>query len=256
MLEQDGAENEQELRDLDAQHRQEMEDRRADEYRLKKEQDMLLRGLDIKEKERERFLREQAESTDMHAQLRSEAESLQRDVGRLKVEQREREMSLKEKELDIGHYKSKVNTLNKFKMVLASKLREVELSLQPKDDKIEELTAQLRELEAEFENQLNSQKEMEASLKGRKDECDRLRAEGVRLREEAQRKNRAIDRFHDALEKLVCGEQDVRRWPAGIKAIYAEHVDRRHLPPTGGGGTLPTQDGGRAFGSEQESYSK
>ncbi|CAK0835985.1 unnamed protein product, partial [Prorocentrum cordatum] len=163
MLEQDGAENEQELRDLDAQHRQEMEDRRADEYRLKKEQDMLLRGLDIKEKERERFLREQAESTDMHAQLRSEAESLQRDVGRLKVEQREREMSLKEKELDIGHYKSKVNTLNKFKMVLASKLREVELSLQPKDDKIEELTAQLRELEAEFENQLNSQKEMEAA---------------------------------------------------------------------------------------------
>ncbi|CAK0835984.1 unnamed protein product, partial [Prorocentrum cordatum] len=230
MLEQDGAENEQELRDLDAQHRQEMEDRRADEYRLKKEQDMLLRGLDIKEKERERFLREQAESTDMHAQLRSEAESLQRDVGRLKVEQREREMSLKEKELDIGHYKSKVNTLNKFKMVLASKLREVELSLQPKDDKIEELTAQLRELEAEFENQLNSQKEMEASLKGRKDECDRLRAEGVRLREEAQRKNRAIDRFHDSRAR---GEGGLLRWGHG----------RRTLTPS-----RPTKTRGRGFG--------
>merc|ERR1719145_482353 len=219
-----------------------MEDRRADEYRLKKEQDMLLRGLDIKEKERERLVREQAESTDMHAQLRAETDSLQRDVGRLKVEQREREASLKERELDIGHYKSKVNTLNKFKMVLASKLREVELSLQPKDDKIEELTAQLRELEAEFENQLNTQKEMEASLKGKKEECDRLRVEGDRLREEASKKNRAIDRFHDALERLVCGEQDVRRWPAGIKAIYADHVDRRHLPPAEGEGTLPTQE--------------
>merc|ERR1719387_1376943 len=117
------------------------------------------------ERDRERITREQSEQKEREATLTAEKVDLKRSVDQLQQERTERENTLRDKEAKIAAYKVKVNTLKKFKHVLDFRLREVTLSLQPKDQTIAGLQGQLRELEAEFERQLTEQRTMENTIK-------------------------------------------------------------------------------------------
>merc|ERR1719444_680169 len=105
----------------------------------------MLRGLDMMEKDRERAAKEQLETGTIVRNLTEEVEKLQKEVNALKQERRDREATLRDKELEIGAFKVKVNTLKKFKHVLDFRLREVTLSLQPKDETIADLGGKLKE---------------------------------------------------------------------------------------------------------------
>merc|ERR1719161_162763 len=94
--------------------------------------------------------------------LSKETNELTRNVNAMKEERREREAILRERELQIGAFKVKVNTLKKFKHVLDFRLREVQDSLQPKDQMIEHLNEDLINLEAESEKQLAMTHQMDS----------------------------------------------------------------------------------------------
>merc|ERR1719375_2113484 len=157
--------------------------------------------------------------------LTKETTDLERNVEALKGDRRDREATLRDRELQIGAYKVKVNTLKKFKHVLDFRLREVQESLQPKEKMIERLNEDLINLEAEFEKQLAMQHQMESELVEKDEQITALLAEGDKLRETIKLRERRIQLFHTDLYKLVKEEQDVRSWPQCIRVIYRDHMN-------------------------------
>lgn len=235
MLDQECMEHELEAAELRKKNDALLEQQRAVEQKLKKEQDTLLRGLGMTEKDRERLGLERDRHFEEKKALSGEVERLQAEVNGMKQERQEREAMLREKELAIGGHKAKVNTLKKFKSVLDFRLREVTSSLQPKDDMIKQLTEQHRELEAEFERQLEEQRKMEGVIEGVAKQIEEKAAEGKRLREVAKLRDGIIFRFTEDLRLLATEEQDMRRWPQGILKIYRDHVDPKRLTRNAGG---------------------
>lgn len=244
MLDQEGMEHDFEVNELQREGHEELDHRRQIERKLKKEQDTLLRGLDMMEKDRESISREQEQTGIIINNLKTEVENLQKEVDALKAERKEREAVLKEKEVEIGTHKAKVNTLKKFKHVLDFRLREVTLSLQPKDHMIQQLNAQLHDLEMEFERQLEVQKQMEVQLKQKGQQSASLVTELSKLKELIKQHDRTIFRFVTDLDALLSEEQDIRQWPAGIRKVYKDHADLTLL--TGDNeGTAPMKELGR-----------
>jgi hypothetical protein len=225
MLDQEGMEYDFEIAELKRQSQEELEQQRMVEYKLKKEQDTLLRGLDKMEHDRDQISKQQFETKMTIKALTKETGELGSNVDGMKGERREREATLRERELQIGAYKMKVNTLNKFKHVLDFRLREVAQSLQPKDQMIEHLNEDLMKLEAEFEMQLARQHQMVSVLQQKDARIKELQEEGEQLRGVINARQRRIDRFHSDLYDLVQKEQDIRCWPEAMLDIYRDHVN-------------------------------
>jgi len=225
MLDQEGMEFDYEVAELKRKSQDELEQQRMVEYKLKKEQDTLLRGLDKMEHDREQISKDMMESKVQIKKLTKETTDLERNVEALKGDRRDREATLRDRELQIGAYKVKVNTLKKFKHVLDFRLREVQESLQPKEKMIERLNEDLINLEAEFEKQLAMQHQMESELVEKDEQITALLAEGDKLRETIKLRERRIQLFHTDLYKLVKEEQDVRSWPQCIRVIYRDHMN-------------------------------
>lgn len=230
MLDQEGLMNERSVAEMQAQMKQEVDQQRSIENKLKKEQDTVLRGLDMMEKDRERITKEQQEAVLVMNSISSEAEKMRNEVAILKDERRQRESLLREKEVEITSFKTKVDTLKKFKHVLDFRLREVTLSLEPKDQMISQLYSQLRELELEFEHHLEAQKQMEDKIAEKALRITELGQEAARLRGVLNQRERTIYRFTNDLHSLTMEETDARQWPKRIRKIYREHMDPSHLP--------------------------
>lgn len=199
------------------------------EYKLKKEQDTILRGLDMMEQDRAKAGKESVEREFEVRSFEAKVAELEREVEAMKNERREREASLREKELEIGSYKTKVNTLKKFKQVLDFRLREVTLSLQPKDDTIALLSSQVRDLEEKFEENLGKHKDMEAVLHSNDEQIKKDMAECNRLREAIKQCDRTIFQFTEDLRDLATNQTDVRKWPDGLRQIYWKHAKPEYL---------------------------
>eukprot|EP00400_MALV-I_sp_L67-5_P001165 gene1165-930_t len=113
-VQQELAERELEIDNLHKQHHEELSASRQVSHQLKREQDSLLRGLDLMEKDKEKVHKEQAEASQIISDLRSKQDDLTRTVESMKREKKERESILKENQKKIAEYKSKVSTLKKF----------------------------------------------------------------------------------------------------------------------------------------------
>jgi len=250
MLDQEGMEHDFECSELNRHHQEDLEQLRLVEYRRKKEQDSLIRGLDALEKDRERIRKEQQETQATENSLRQEADTLQRSVSNLKSEMRDREALLRDRELEIGSYKQKVSTLKKFRHVLDFRLREVAESVQPKDRMIEQHNEQLGELEAELERQLVIHRQMEGTLQQKREQAVAMAAESERLRDAVKHRERSIFRFTTDLHALATEEQDTRLWPQGIRRIYRDHVDPQRIFKDVG--SLGMQELGRQVGVMQQ----
>jgi len=190
---------------------------------LRKEQDSLLRGLDLMEKEKEKISKEQNDAQGKIESLGNKVEELKRTVNGLRVERKERDSTLAEKEKKISELKLKVSTLKKFKHVLDFRLREVSESLQPKERQIAQLKSQLHELETEFERQLAEQRAMEGSLETKNQNIARLNNEMKRLQDTVKGRDRLIEQFSSDLLKIV-DNPDVREWPQFVKQMYHKYV--------------------------------
>eukprot|EP00928_Gymnodinium_smaydae_P038578 TRINITY_DN26587_c0_g2_i3.p1 TRINITY_DN26587_c0_g2~~TRINITY_DN26587_c0_g2_i3.p1 ORF type:complete len:1029 (+),score=221.22 TRINITY_DN26587_c0_g2_i3:1007-4093(+) len=224
MLDQEGMEHDLAIAELHRECQAELEQQKVLEYKLKKEQDTIIRSLENLEKERQLSLKERDDMQIQKTVITKQNEELTQQMTTLKDERREREKVLREKELEIGTFKGKVNTLSKFKHVLDFRLREVQLSLQPKDRMISKLNEQLRELEKDFENLLGEQRVTEAALAAKSEDVSRLVSDNARLQESITKRERQIGVFTEDLNKLVDEEQDVRFWPRGLVKIYKKHV--------------------------------
>jgi len=240
MLDQEGIFHDLEVAELNRRCQSEIEQQRLVEYKLKKEQDTLLRGLDTMDKDRTKTVEEQEETALVKANLDKNLQELSAQVENAKQERSEREAVLRGRELEIGNYKQKVSTLNKFKHVLDFRLREVTLSLQPKEQMIAQLNSQLRELEAEFERQLQIQRNMEKVSDQSSEQVTELEKESKRLRIIISEREKQVARFNKDLHELVENEQDVRVWPQGLMKIYKEHVQSAMVAD--GADTLPMQE--------------
>mmetsp|Transcript_97164 Transcript_97164/g.245040 ORF Transcript_97164/g.245040 Transcript_97164/m.245040 type:complete len:1352 (-) Transcript_97164:253-4308(-) len=235
MLDQEAMEHNLERDEFVRKSEADLEQQKLVEYKLKKEQDTMLRGLDMMEKDRERAAKEQLETNSIVRNLTEEVEKLQKEVNAMKQERRDREATLRDKELEIGAFKVKVNTLKKFKHVLDFRLREVTLSLEPKDATITDLGSKLKELEEEFERQLDVHKQMEANLRDQDEQIKEKSVECSKLREVIKQQHREICQFTEDLRDLATNEQDVRKWPRGIRAIHRKHVKPERLSRDVGG---------------------
>lgn len=225
MLDQEGMEQALEISEIKKKNQEELEQQHLVEYKLKKDQDMLVRGLDMMEKDRDRIIIEQREAGVSINNLRSEAEIMKREVHSLKVERKERESTLRDKEMEIGTHKVKVQTLKKFKQVLDFRLREVTDSLKPKEDMIAQLHVQLAALEEEFEKQLEIQSQMESVLETKCQQVADLSAEVEKQKELIRQRERTIFRFSADLHELATGGEDTRNWHIGMKKIWRDHVN-------------------------------
>mmetsp|Transcript_73714 Transcript_73714/g.130134 ORF Transcript_73714/g.130134 Transcript_73714/m.130134 type:complete len:1375 (-) Transcript_73714:58-4182(-) len=225
MLEQDTGEAEMEKTQLRQKNQEELEQQHLVEYKLKKEQDLMLRGLDMMEKDRERITTEQREASLVAKNLKDEGEKMKHEVAVLKAERKEREATLRDKEVEIGAHKLKVQTLKKFKHVLDYRLREVTQSLKPKEEMIAQLHMQLHTLEQEFEKQLAMQKNMENMLAQKTAQCAHLSTEAEQRKEDLKQRERTIFKYTADLHALATTEQDTRNWHIGLKKIWRDHVD-------------------------------
>eukprot|EP00930_Biecheleria_cincta_P023169 TRINITY_DN1677_c0_g1_i1.p1 TRINITY_DN1677_c0_g1~~TRINITY_DN1677_c0_g1_i1.p1 ORF type:complete len:1409 (-),score=359.14 TRINITY_DN1677_c0_g1_i1:32-4258(-) len=244
MLDQEGMEQDMEIAQLKQKNDEELEQQHLVEYKLKKDQDSLLRGLDMMEKDRERIANEQRESSLIMNNLKHECETMQREVKKLKDERKEREATLRDKEVEIGTHKLKVQTLKKFKHVLDYRLREVTESLIPKEEMISQLHAQLEALEAEFERQLEMQKTMEQVLAKKTEQVAEVTTEVKKQKEELKQREKTIFRYTTDLDALATTNSDSRNWHIGLKKIWQDHVDVDKLVADQEG-SLPLRELGR-----------
>ncbi|CAE7559580.1 CFAP57 [Symbiodinium natans] len=224
MLDQEGMEQSLEISEIKKKNQEELEQQHLVEYKLKKDQDMLMRGLEMMEKDRDRIAMEQREASVSISNLRTEAETMKREVTLLKAERKEREVTLRDKEMEIGAHKLKVQTLKKFKHVLDYRLREVTESLKPKEDMIAQLHLQLSALEEEFERQLEIQKQMESALEAKSAQVAQLTAEAEKQKEILKQRERTIFRYSADLLELAA-DQDIRNWHIGLKKLWRDHVN-------------------------------
>merc|ERR1719271_2321111 len=88
MLDQEGMEYDFEIAELKRQSQDELEAQRMVEYKLKKEQDTLLRGLDKMEHDREQIAKEQMETRITIKGLTQEKNGLERKVNDMKSDRR------------------------------------------------------------------------------------------------------------------------------------------------------------------------
>lgn len=244
MLDQEGMEQDMEIAQMKQKNDEELEQQHLVEYKLKKDQDSLLRGLDMMEKDRERIANEQRESSLIMNNLKQECEIMQREVKELKDERKKREATLRDKEVEIGTHKLKVQTLKKFKHVLDYRLREVTESLIPKEEMISQLHAQLEALEAEFERQLEMQKTMDQVLAKKTSQVAEVTAEVKKQKEELKQRERTMSRYTTDLEALATTNSDTRNWHIGLKKIWQDHVDADKLAPDQEG-SMPLMELGR-----------
>mmetsp|Transcript_12331 Transcript_12331/g.28196 ORF Transcript_12331/g.28196 Transcript_12331/m.28196 type:complete len:399 (-) Transcript_12331:11-1207(-) len=149
---------------------------------------------------------------------------MKRDVALLKAERKDREATLRDKEMEIGTHKVKVQTLKKFKHVLDYRLREVTESLKPKEDLIAQLHLQLSGLEEEFERQLEIQKQRESVLEAQTEKVTQLTSEAEKQKEILKQRERTIFRYSSDLQELAA-DLDTRNWHIGLKKIWREHVN-------------------------------
>lgn len=244
MLDQEGMEQDMEIAQLSKKNDEELEQQHLVEYKLKKDQDSLLRGLDMMEKDRERIENEQRESSLIMNNLKQECDIMQREVKELKDERKKREATLRDKEVEIGTHKVKVQTLKKFKHVLDYRLREVSDSLIPKEEMISQLHAQLEALEAEFERQLEMQKTMEQVLDKKTEQVAEVTTEVTKQKEELKQREKTIFRYTTDLDSLATTNSDSRNWHIGLKTIWQDHVEVDKLGPDQDG-SLPLRELGR-----------
>lgn len=243
MLDQEGMEQSLEISEIKKKNQEELEQQHLVEYKLKKDQDMLMRGLEMMEKDRDRIAMEQREASVNISSLRAEAETMKREVTLLKAERKEREATLRDKEMEIGAHKLKVQTLKKFKHVLDYRLREVTESLKPKEDMIAQLHLQLSALEEEFERQLEIQKQMEGVLETKSAQVLQLSAEAEKQKEILKQRQRTIFRYTADLLELA-SDQDVRNWHVGLKKLWRDHVNPEIFKKDEGT-SVPMQELGR-----------
>mmetsp|Transcript_56384 Transcript_56384/g.145162 ORF Transcript_56384/g.145162 Transcript_56384/m.145162 type:complete len:1345 (-) Transcript_56384:95-4129(-) len=194
------------------------------EVKLRREQETLLRGLEMMEEDRAQIEKEEQDASARIRELKDQAEDLTRMLNSLKVERTERESTLNDKEQRIESYKVKFNTLKKFKHVLDKRLAEVTSSLQPKEKLIEQLNGHLEELEFEFEKQLVDARQMEGAISQKRQQLASLAAECQKLREVIKEKDRLIGRYNYDLHNLITETPDQKVWPQEIRRMYHAYV--------------------------------
>ncbi|CAJ1429043.1 unnamed protein product [Effrenium voratum] len=200
-----------------------LEQQKQVEEQLHREQENLLRGLEMQEKDREAVEEKQQEAASTLKSLREQAEELRRTLQSLHGEREDRAATLAEKEGRIEGYKSKERTLKRFKLLLDKKLAEVVESVQPKDQLIEKLNQDLGDLEGEFERQLSEQRSLDAQIGQRKQQAAILTQESQKLKDQLKELDAQIFRFKNDLHTLVT-QKELKDWPKEIRKLYHTHV--------------------------------
>mmetsp|Transcript_99678 Transcript_99678/g.281376 ORF Transcript_99678/g.281376 Transcript_99678/m.281376 type:complete len:1328 (-) Transcript_99678:146-4129(-) len=224
ILEAEAKQNSKEVAETKVNSFWQLEEQKQIEDKLRREQEVLLKGLEMMEIGRVHMEKEKHETSAAIAGLKSQSEELNRTVSSLTDERKERALTLRDKEAKIQSYKVKVDTLRKFKHVLDEDLREVMESQQPKDAMIAQLKAHLKELENEYERQLDEQRGIEATIDIKKQQIAVLTAEGQDLRAVITDKDRIITRFTDDLTSLVEDNRERKRWPREIRRMHQTYV--------------------------------
>lgn len=201
-----------------------LEQQKKVEEDLRREQETLLRGLEMQEKDREAVEEKQQEAASTLKGLREQAEELKRTLQSLQGERDDRAATLAEKERRIETYKSKERTLKRFKLLLDKKLGEVVESVQPKDSLIQKLNQDLSDLEAEFERQLTEQRALEEKIDQRRQHAGILTQESKSLKDQLAELDSHIYRFRSDVHTLVT-QKDLKEWPKEIRRLYHTHVD-------------------------------
>lgn len=200
-----------------------LEEQKKVETDLRREQEVLLRGLEMQEKDRDAVEEKQQEAASTLKGLREQAEELKRTLQSLQGERDDRAATVSEKEQRIEGYKSKERTLKKFKIVLDKKLAEVVESVQPKDSLIQKLNQDLSELESEFERQLTEQRVLEEKIDSRRQHAAILTQEAKGLTDRLAELDAHIYRFRSDVHTLVT-LKDLLEWPQEIRRLYHIHV--------------------------------
>jgi len=224
LLDKSADSHDSEVTQLRQQGREQLEEQKKVEVRLRREQETLRRGLEMQEKDREQVEDKQQEATVMVKSLKEQAEELKRTLHSLQGERADRELTLADKEHRIASYKTKEKTLKKFKLVLDQRLAEVTESLHPKDHLIKQLNQDLAELEGEFEKQLVDQRNLEGQIEQQKTAAAVLSTEGSGLLERIEEKDAMIFRFTNDVNNLVTNQKDLKMWPKEIRRLYHTHV--------------------------------
>lgn len=200
-----------------------LEEQKQVEVDLRKEQEYLLRGLEMQEKDREAVEEKQQEAASTLKGLREQAEELKRTLQSLQGERDDRAVTLAEKERRIEGYKSKERTLKKFKILLDKKLAEVVESVQPKDSLIQKLNQDLSDLESEFERQLTEQRVLEEKIDSRRQHAAILTQEAKGFADRLAELDTHIYKFRSDVHTLVT-QTDLQEWPKEIRRLYHTHV--------------------------------
>lgn len=203
----------------------EIKGQRQRETLMRKEQDSLIRGLDMMMKDKEKVAKEQADASHEIRRLTSQSEELKRQVAGLQKERKEQEKNSTQQEKRITDYKQKVSTLKKFKYVLDFRLREVSESLMPKERQIEQLKAQIHDFEAEFEKQLAVQQKVQQTLELRNQKIAQLQEEVKKQESFVTERNKRINQFENELYDLV-HDKDQRDWAPHVKELYQKYVKK------------------------------
>ena len=134
------------------QHHDEDEAKRkeVDEKTHKREKKRRLKMVAEDEKKiiQEQFLKAQA----ILEQQRASIEKLQQDIEQKELSKKEEIEKLYKRETDLYKYKFKIKDLKKSRHVLTHRAKEMQQSLQPKEEQIDNLKDQLLKLEEDFED--------------------------------------------------------------------------------------------------------
>ncbi|KAH7816236.1 putative WD repeat-containing protein 65 [Monocercomonoides exilis] len=153
---------------------------------------------------------ERMEMQKKYADAKATVEQLRAELRAQDVRMSEHEESITDKETLILRLKKQNQELDKFKFVLDYKIRELEKTIEPKNEQIAALEEQIEEMDAELEKEHRHGAAMDAELVEKQRRMDVLKDENRQLKTKTTKQARLIERFSHDLTQLV--QQEPRVW--------------------------------------------
>ncbi|KAK2962662.1 putative cilia- and flagella-associated protein 57 [Blattamonas nauphoetae] len=155
-------------------------------------------------------------------EAKATVEQLRNDLKNQDVRMNEHEDTITNKETMILRLKRENQELDKFKFVLEFKIRELEKTIQPKNEQIAALEEQIQDMDAELEREHRRSTTAQLELKEKEMRARAMLQENKQLKQKVMTQGRLIDNFKHDLQAAI--NTETSEWKEAFKQVYFTYV--------------------------------
>ncbi len=207
----------------------ELQQSRSRVNQLKKEQETLVRGLNMLEKEKVNYSMQREEQERNMDNLLLQSKALEHEIEKLKREKRELEHLGKKKDKEIADLQQTIQKNERVRNQVETKLKFVNDQLIPKEEKIADLDTHLREAGKEFVGKMRFEQQRDKQVEALRITIQHQQTEIAHVSREKDDKVSYIAKFQMDLHRAIHeshekgGTDDVKHMVAALKSLYHKY---------------------------------